>query len=83
MLSKEELIVALKKIQGKLCAYGPRKEDGSTSFCDCKYGGTDVGGNSEDGNGCPEMRTAKAIIEALTPFEYEMICGRINKGYDI
>jgi hypothetical protein len=43
MITKNELLNILKKIQGRLCVYGPKKEDGTTSFCDCKFGGTDIG----------------------------------------
>ena len=79
MVTKEELIVALTKLQGKLCVYGPKRADGSTSFCDCKFGGTDIGCASEKGNGCPEVRQVLWILKTITPYEYDRIINRIER----
>lgn len=62
----------LEKVREHLCVYrGP--------LCDCKFGATNIGGHSEDGPGCPEMRFVIALVRALTPYEYARVVKRLER----
>lgn len=71
MLKRTELNEALERIQVGICAYR------SHSFCDCKYGAHNVGLNSENGSGCPEIRQTLTIMKEMTDEEYQSIIDRI------
>lgn len=77
--TQEKLLEALIRIQRFHCAYDSfrthpkRKPPG---FCDCKYGADKLDNIDEQGNGCPELRSAVWIISAMTPTEYNEIATR-------
>ena len=89
-LSKNDMVEFVNKCQRMLCAYdiyssGEGAETyykrSAPSHCDCKYGAnsSSIGRGSENGNGCPEMRCVKSILEVMTDKEFERIVKRMNK----
>jgi hypothetical protein len=81
-MPRVELARVIARVQRHLCAYCHDKSGDSTSgFCDCKYGGEHVGGQSHEDNGCPEMREAFAVINAMTDEEYEKINQRLLRRF--
>jgi len=78
--TQEKLLEALIRIQRHHCAYDsfqthPHRKP--PSFCDCKYGANKLDKNmGEEGNGCPELRSAVWILSAMTPEEYKNIAER-------
>ena len=94
MYSREGIAKFIHKCQRTFCSYdmfGLRLGDMSPisqeeankrkppSMCDCKYGATNIGGPTETGNGCPEMRCVHAIFENMTDKEFERIMKRMDK----
>jgi hypothetical protein len=77
---KAHLIEILGAVQGHLCAYNIGT--GPTNFCDCKYAQNtgSVGGPSEQGNGCPEVRKVISILTAMSDVEYKRISARTKEG---
>jgi len=73
LISRESLIIALKRVQKRICAYK------SETFCDCKFGADHVGEPGEEGNGCPEVRTAIAILRCINDSEYDVYLERIKQ----
>lgn len=67
---RTDILEALNKVQIHLCAYR------SSSFCDCKFGATNVGQSSEEGNGCPEVRTAIHILKNMSDQEFDYFRSR-------
>ena len=55
----EQTLQSLRKVQIALCVYADEY------FCDCKFGANNIGKPTEQGNGCPEIRTAIKIIEQI------------------
>jgi len=75
-ICREDLIENLKKVRSQLCCYV-----NSESFCDCKFG---VEGGFLEGTGCPEIRTAMSILEAMTDEQYGVLVQRIeNYGFHV
>lgn len=73
-ICREDLITNLEKARVRLCSYV-----NSENFCDCKFG---VEGGFSEGTGCPEVRTAMSILEAMTDDQYGMLVQRIeNYGF--
>ena len=68
--SQEHLIKVASDLQEHICAYR------SKTFCDCKYGGGNIGGGSESGSGCPEMHIIVGLLKNLTPKEFECVIKR-------
>ena len=60
------LIQSLRKVRKSICYYM-----GDT--CDCKYLGEDSEIGKGECSGCPELYQAIAIIEAMTPEEFDAI----------
>jgi len=60
------LQIAIAAFGEKMCVYAGGEWP---HFCDCKYGMTQVGGHSETGNGCPEMR---GIFNRVTEVESQL-----------
>lgn len=81
-MSKAELLDAAVKIQRHLCAYdvGPNSPviTKGPDICDCKYGATKVGGKSETGCGCPEMREIVALLDEARPSELNKLQSRLK-----
>jgi len=82
IIGRDDLLVGLRKIQRTLCSYDiypdpdidiPKETHAPTTICDCKYGASRVGGKSEVGCGCPEVRAAIEIIEGLNKAEYRRL----------
>jgi len=67
-MTKSELIITLERIRMKyMCAYV------SPNFCDCKFSDNfrlPLNTMSEQGNGCPEMRTIINFIKELPEDEF-------------
>ena len=81
-VSQSELIEQLHRLQRTLCYHDPypdRPNEGPPPFCDCKYGADDLDGEC---TGCPEVRMAMWIIDAMTPEEFEEITERANIKID-
>jgi hypothetical protein len=76
---KAHLIEILGHVQGHLCVYNAGS--GPTNFCDCKYAENpdNVGGPTEKGNGCPEVRRVINILTEMSDAEYKRISARIQK----
>lgn len=73
-MKQDELVNSLERIRKKLCAY-------MGEHCDCKFMAPEndtICNGSEIGSGCPEIYTAIAIINALTPAELEKINKRVH-----
>ncbi len=74
-IGKERLEEGLGNIQHNLCAYM-----GET--CDCKYGidrvdkkfGPTTRQMFSEQTGCPELRQALALIQAMTPEQFQELC---------
>lgn len=70
--TKKDLVKGLGHVRNRLCVYGV-----DSTFCDCKYG---ISGDSHkhggEKNGCPEVRMASALINAMTDKEFARICKR-------
>lgn len=75
---RADVAAVLAKIVGHACAYtfDPSKP---AKFCDCKYGGTNVMAKSETGSGCPELRCAIEVLNAMKDWEYARMVKRANK----
>lgn len=69
---QKELVSGLRRVQEVLCAYRGIP-------CDCKYGADHVAEPREDGNGCPEVRAAVALVASMTPAEFKRIVNRSHK----
>lgn len=70
--TKNELVLGLNNVRRGLCAYGIH-----AGFCDCKYGiNDDSHKHGGEKNGCPEVRMASALINAMTDKEFARICKR-------
>jgi len=69
-ICREDLIVNLEKVRSRLCSYV-----NSENFCDCKFG---VERGFSEGTGCPEVRTAMNILEAMTDEQYGVLVQRIE-----
>lgn len=81
--SQTLLIEALAKVRDKLCAYGrlhPRAKGEPHGKCDCKYGANNVGRLTENGNGCPEIGDAIALLSLFTPLEFAVLQQRLDLG---
>jgi hypothetical protein len=80
-VSKEELLQGMENLRKRICHY-----DGPT--CDCKYGhqwpedtleqlrqrlNISTDSDSEQ-TGCPELRQAYALLNALTEEEFDNLC---------
>ena len=65
-LPQQELIRALRFVRTCVCGYLGNR-------CDCKYGAS---GSGEE-TGCPEIRQAIALVEAMTPAEYDGALDRL------
>lgn len=80
--TREQIAATLNRVQRLLCAYdiGPDAPRKPPSFCDCKFGGHNVGSKTETGCGCPEVRNAIAILGALTDPEWSRALKRIKRG---
>jgi len=70
-MKQDDLVSSLERIRKKLCAY-------MGDFCDCKFmtnedPDDDICRLSERGSGCPEIRCAFMLIEAMTPAELHKI----------
>lgn len=76
---KQIIADALLVIQKHQCAYR-REGHPPPKTCDCKYGVTEesIAKPSVENRGCPELRMAAAVIEAMTPNEYEAIVTRLR-----
>lgn len=76
------LLDNLRKVQRTLCAYDlyPAVPPNALppGSCDCKYGATRVAEHTEQGNGCPEVAAAIAVLEALLPTEWELVQTRLR-----
>ena len=81
---KDSILKAVRAAQRTACCYdvfGKSREAiamGPPGTCDCKYGG----GNLEhrtggEETGCPELRDAHAVLEALTSFEFARVQRRL------
>ena len=72
-VEREDLIAGLNTLACSVCGYtAPGKP--LAKRCDCKYVfNKKLGGEY---TGCPEIRSAIRLIEALTPVEYVELCGR-------
>lgn len=65
-VTKELLTRSLAKVRKSICFYmGPT--------CDCKYLGEETEVGKGECSGCPELYQAIAMIEAMTPEEFETI----------
>lgn len=79
-IDRKELLQVLVKVQRHLCVYSHDKDrDAPTKFCDCKFGGKNVGGTQED-NGCPELRVIIAMLGAITDEEYAKVILRLTRN---
>ena len=70
MTSREEVLRGLEAVGAKQCVYSHGKE--WATYCDCKYG-IDPAGDGQfcgEKNGCPELRSAHRVIEALTDEQF-------------
>jgi len=67
---KHRVLDVLRKVQRHLCAYKSEK------FCDCKFGGTEIGGHREQGNGCPEVRMAIYFIKNVSSADFAHLIHR-------
>ncbi len=65
------LVKSLRKVRKSICYYM-----GDT--CDCKYLGEDKEIGSGECSGCPELYQAIALIEAMTPEEFDTIRRRAH-----
>ncbi len=77
--SQEPLIEALTRIQRFHCAYDAYRDNSKSkppNLCDCKYGADRLDNRDEQGNGCPELRSAIWILSAMTSEEYAEIAKR-------
>lgn len=65
-VTKEQLSKSVAKLRKAICYYmGPT--------CDCKYMGDDGEIGRGECSGCPELYEVIALIEAMTPAEFERI----------
>jgi len=76
---KQIIADALLVVQKHQCVYR-REGHPPPKTCDCKYGVTEesIAKPSVENRGCPELRMAAAVIEAMTPNEYEAIVTRLR-----
>ena len=73
-INQSELLDGLSNLQERICGYcGPT--------CDCKYGIEKIKNpiekmqyNTSEQTGCPEVRQAMAMIQALTNDEFNDLC---------
>lgn len=66
----DAVMAVLHKIHKHTCCYTDLKNNRlgkAPYFCDCKYGGEDVGTLRGEQTGCPELREVIHILEALGP----------------
>ena len=66
MILKKELIKNIKRMRERLCAY-------KGNICDCKYikdSSKHICSMSEDGSGCPELRTVIYLLSNLKNEDY-------------
>lgn len=71
---KDTVAKVLEKMRKKLCMYR------SQSRCDCKYT-KETNRTTGEETGCPELRCAIALLEAMTDAEYEKISFRSMKNH--
>jgi len=89
--TREGMVKFINDCQRTVCAYDmygfsngfglsedERKESKPPSMCDCKFGADQIAGGSESGNGCPEFRCVRAILDTMTDKEFERIIKRMN-----
>lgn len=69
---REEVLNALEKLRVKQCAYTAK----GRSRCDCKYGFATAKEGYSEITGCPELRTAIELINAMTEDEYKAMLNR-------
>jgi len=70
-ICREDLITNLGKIRSWLCGYV-----NSENFCDCKFG---VERGFSESTGCPEIRTAMSMLEAMTDEQYGALVQQIER----
>ena len=72
-IDKKTLVYNLEKVRVKKCCCYSGTPDipGYGSTCDCKYG-VDINAPQcmTEHNGCPELRLARILLEAMTEEEY-------------
>lgn len=71
--SREEIARALRLIGAEHCVYAGGW-DKAHPFCDCKYGY--MGDHRGEQSGCPEIRAAVSVIEAMSDDEWANIARR-------
>lgn len=78
IIERKRLVDNLEEIAQYYCSYKAK----SGQLCDCKFKPIDgkLQYMSETYCGCPEIKVARALIMALTGFEYERLVDRIHNG---
>jgi hypothetical protein len=79
-IDRASVVEGLKELRRSVCGY-LHSDD---TPCDCKYGigcDPDEPKNGEE-NGCPELRTAIIILEAMSGTEYDYLTGGSPKTDD-
>lgn len=73
MLTQKQLLTGLETIRRNHCAY--LTKDPFKSRCDCKFGVSNesIVNLGENGNGCPELRFAIAVISRLSNSEFTQL----------
>jgi hypothetical protein len=77
--NRHDLLSALEITRKHLCVYG------AGTPCDCKFGVThqETLGKSEVGSGCPEVASAIALVEAMTPRQFEELVKKHEQQYSM
>lgn len=77
----EDLIQSATHIRRKLCCYDPNDPKlHKPSMCDCKFGvHKKLIETHGEVTGCAEMRSVEAILNLMTPIEWNRIQKRLEK----
>ncbi len=79
---REQTRKVIADLQTMACAYSIVSTAAGlapATTCDCKYGGTNLMQGTENGNGCPELRSVEAILSVMTDREWSMLVKRVAK----
>lgn len=78
--NKATLLAGLRRLHAMRCDYCSNPAEVTTARCDCKYG-FGFADRPDERNGCPELRMATFMLEALTPIEWDDLLKRAGYLY--
>lgn len=74
-IQKSELLISLRMMQNKVCAYGTDIVN-KRHACDCKYDPKDFPHMGDENNGCPELSMLYKMLSVMTDEQFEDLCQR-------